>query len=69
MNITIKVKDIDVALPKKILKKKYMDLFCAIMLREYPTMTEAINMETVVYFFNAGIEVNDAVHKYMEVPN
>jgi hypothetical protein len=56
------------ALPKKILKKKYAENFCAIMLRDYPSMTEAINMETVFFFFNAGIEVNDAVNKYMEVP-
>ena len=57
------------ALPKKILKKKYAENFCVIMLREYPSMTDAINMETVFFFFNAGIEVNDAVNKYMEVQN
>lgn len=55
------------ALPKKILKKKYAENFCMIMLKEHPSMTEPINMETVFYFFNAGIEVNDAVKKYMEV--
>lgn len=55
------------ALPKKILKKKYAENFCLIMHREYPSMNEAINMETVFFYFNAGIEVNDAVHKYMEV--
>jgi hypothetical protein len=55
------------AIPKKILKKKYAEDFCAIMQREYPSMTDAINMETVFFFFNAGIEVNDAVNKYMEV--
>ena len=57
------------ALPKKILKKKYAESFCIIMRREYPSMTEAINMDTVFFFFNAGIEVNDAVNKYMEVQN
>ena len=55
------------ALPKKILKKKYAENFCEIMLRDYPGMIEAINMETVFFFFNAGIEVSDAVQKYMEV--
>ena len=55
------------ALPKKILKKKYAESFCSIMLREYPSMTETINMETVFFYFNAGIEVNDAVKKYMEI--
>ena len=57
------------ALPKKILKKKYAESFCIIMLREYPGMTDTINMDTVFFFFNAGIEVNDAVQKYMEVQN
>lgn len=57
------------ALPKKILKKKYAESFCVIMRREYPNMTESIDMETVFFFFNAGIEVNDAVNKYMEVDN
>jgi len=57
------------ALPKKILKKKYVESFCIIMRREYPGMTEDINMDTVFFFFNAGIEVNDAVNKYMEVQN
>ena len=66
---TVTNKDIDMALPKKILKKKYAENFCIIMLREYPKMTEAINMDTVFFFFNAGIEVNDAVNKYMEVQN
>jgi hypothetical protein len=61
--------DIDMALPKKILKKKYAESFCVIMRREHPNMTEAIDMETVFFFFNAGIEVNDAVNKYMEVEN
>jgi hypothetical protein len=55
------------ALPKKILKKKYVESFFVIMRREYPSMTKAINMETVFFYFNAGIEVNDAVNKYMEV--
>jgi hypothetical protein len=55
------------ALPKKILKKKYAENFCVIMLREYPSMTEPINMETVFFYFNAGIEVNDAVKKYVGV--
>lgn len=55
------------AIPKKILKKKYAENFCIIMQREYPGMTDAINMETVFFFFNAGIEVSDAVNKYMEV--
>jgi len=55
------------ALSKKILKKKYAENFCMIMLKEHPGMAETINMETVFYFFNAGVEVNDAVRKYMEV--
>jgi len=55
------------ALPKKTLKKKYAENFCMIMLKEHPSMAETINMETVFYFFNAGVEVNDAVRKYMEV--
>lgn len=55
------------AISKKILKKKYAENFCVIMQREYPGMTDTINMETVFFFFNAGIEVNDAVNKYMEV--
>ena len=55
------------ALPKKILKKKYAESFDEIMLRKYPNMTEAINMDTVFFYFNNGIEVNDAVDKYMEI--
>jgi hypothetical protein len=55
------------ALPKKILKKKYAENFCAIMLREHPEMMAAINMDTVFFYFNAGVEVNDAVDKYLEV--
>jgi len=55
------------ALPKKILKKKYAENFGEIMLQKYPNMTEAINMDTVFYYFNDGIEVNDAVDKYMEI--
>ncbi|WP_306547096.1 hypothetical protein [Desulfobulbus sp.] len=54
------------AIPKKILKKKYAENFCAIMLREHPDMTDAINMDTVFFYFNAGVEVHDAVNKYME---
>lgn len=64
-----KNKDIGMALPKKILKKKYVESFCLIIHREYPSMTEAINMDTVLFFFNAGIEVHEAVDKYMEVEN
>jgi len=55
------------ALPKKILKQKYLENFRAIMLRDYPEMVEAINTDTVFFFFNAGIEVAEAVEKYMEV--
>jgi len=54
------------AFPKKILKKKYAESFCEIMLREYPNMTKAINMDTVFFYFNDGVEVHDAVIKYME---
>lgn len=55
------------ALPKKILKKKYVDSFCEIIQRDHPAMTEAINMETVLFYFNAGVEVDEAVERYMDV--
>lgn len=55
------------ALPKKILKKKYVDTFCEIIRRDHPAMTASINMETVFFYFNAGVEVSAAVERYMEV--